>query len=143
MTFAGRTGAVMPRHAHLGSHAAMLVLAGDVELEVNGQVWRMMRGDFANLPPGTPHGWTMRSDRSKIALFTMNDRVGSAFVAMGTALAAPTLPRAGRSRQSPRAAWRSLLSTAISSCSPRLRAASGGARHQSRAALDARPLRPR
>jgi quercetin 2,3-dioxygenase len=92
VTFAGRTGAVMPRHAHLGSHAALLVLAGDVELEVNGQVWRMMRGDFANLPPGTPHGWTMRSDRSKIALFTMNDRVGSAFVAMGTALAAPTLP---------------------------------------------------
>ena len=37
----------------------------------------MMRGDFANIPPGTPHGWTMRSDRSQIALFTMNDRVGS------------------------------------------------------------------
>ena len=43
----------------------------------------MMRGDFANLPPGTAHGWTMRSDSAQLALFTMNHRVGAAFVAMG------------------------------------------------------------
>jgi quercetin 2,3-dioxygenase len=92
VTFAGRSGSVMPRHAHLGSHAALLVLGGEVELEVNGQAWQMMRGDFANLPPGTPHGWVSRSDRSKIALFSMNDRVGSAFVAMGEPIAQPALP---------------------------------------------------
>ena len=80
----------------------------------------MMRGDFANLPPGTPHGWTMRSDRSKIALFTMNDRVGSAFVAMGTALAAPTLPASARADDRSGPAGGARLSTAISSCSPRL-----------------------
>jgi len=84
MTFTGRTGATMPRHAHLGSHAALLVLGGAVEVEVEGRRWTMMRGDFANLPPGTPHGWTMRSDRGQLALFTMNNRVGAAFVAMGT-----------------------------------------------------------
>ena len=71
------------RHAHRSSHAAILVLGGEVEIEVNGRVWRMMRGDFANLPPGTPHAWTMRSDRGQMALFTMNDRVGAAFVADG------------------------------------------------------------
>ena len=30
VTFAGRTGAVMPRHAHLGSHAALLMTSGDL-----------------------------------------------------------------------------------------------------------------
>ena len=37
VTFAGRTGAAMPRHAHRSSHAALLVLGGEVELEVNGR----------------------------------------------------------------------------------------------------------
>jgi quercetin dioxygenase-like cupin family protein len=73
----------MPRHLHRGSHCAFLVLGGEVELELNGQRWIMMRGDFANIPPGTPHAWSMRSDRAKISLFSMNDRVGNAFLAMG------------------------------------------------------------
>ena len=90
--FTGRSGAAMPRHLHRGSHAAFLVLAGEVELELDGRRWTMMRGDFANIPPGTPHAWTMRSDRGRIALYTMNDRAGAAFVAMGvphTAAAPP------------------------------------------------------
>ena len=82
-TFTGNTGAAMPRHAHLSSHAAILVMRGEIELELGGERWTMMRGDFANLPPGTPHGWTMRSDGAQLALFTMDHRVGAAFVAMG------------------------------------------------------------
>ena len=42
-----------------------------------------MRGDFANLPPGTPHAWTMRSAGAQLALFSMNHRVGAAFTTMG------------------------------------------------------------
>jgi quercetin 2,3-dioxygenase len=92
VTFAGRTGATMPRHVHLSSHAALLVLSGEVELELDDRRWRMMRGDFANIPPGTPHGWTMRSDRAQLALFTMNDRVGAAFAAMGAPHGDATVP---------------------------------------------------
>ena len=33
-TFTGNTGAAMPRHAHLSSHAALLVMRGEIELEV-------------------------------------------------------------------------------------------------------------
>jgi quercetin 2,3-dioxygenase len=83
LMFSGRTGASMPRHLHRSSHTALLVLGGDVELELDGRTWRMLRGDFANIPPGTPHAWTMRSDRAKLALYSMNDRAGAAFVAMG------------------------------------------------------------
>ena len=101
MTFAGRTGSTMPRHMHLSSHAALLVMSGEVELELNDQRWRMTRGDFANLPPGTPHGWTMRSDRAQIALFTMNDRVGAAFVAMGAPHGTTTVPASGDLAVSP------------------------------------------
>ena len=75
-TFTGNTGAAMPRHAHLSSHAAVLVMRGEIEFELAGDRWTMMRGDFANLPPGTPHAWTMRSDGAQLALFSMNHRVG-------------------------------------------------------------------
>ena len=82
-TFTGNTGAAMPRHAHLSSHAAVLVMRGEIEFELAGDRWTMMRGDFANLPPGTPHAWTMKSDGAQLALFSMNHRVGAAFTAMG------------------------------------------------------------
>jgi quercetin 2,3-dioxygenase len=91
-TFAGLSGAKMPSHAHLSSHATILVMSGDIELELDGKRWRMMRGDFANIPPGTAHGWTMHSDKSQLALFSMNDRVGAAFVAMGTPHDDPAAP---------------------------------------------------
>ena len=82
-TFAGNTGATIPRHSHLSSHAAILVMRGEIEFELAGDRWTMMRGDFANLPPGTVHGWTMKSNGAQLALFSMNHRVGSALVAMG------------------------------------------------------------
>ena len=91
-TFTGNTGASMPRHAHLSSHAAVLVMRGEIEFELGGDRWTMMRGDFANLPTGTPHAWTMRSEGAQIALFSMNDRVGAAFTAMGERQEGPQLP---------------------------------------------------
>ena len=33
-TFTGNTGATMPRHVHLSSHAAVLVLRGEIEFEL-------------------------------------------------------------------------------------------------------------
>jgi quercetin 2,3-dioxygenase len=91
-TFTGNTGASIPRHAHLSSHAAVLVMRGEVEFELAGDRWTMMRGDFANLPPGTPHGWTMKSDGAQLALFSMNHRVGAAFTAMGDRLEGAQVP---------------------------------------------------
>jgi quercetin 2,3-dioxygenase len=93
-TFAGVNGSALPRHAHLATHSALLVMAGDVEMELDGKRWRMLRGDFANIPPGTPHSWTMRSDRGRVALFMMGDRVGAAYVAMGAPAADAILPTA-------------------------------------------------
>jgi quercetin 2,3-dioxygenase len=83
MSFAGRAGAVMPRHLHRGSHAFIYVTAGEIELDLDGRRWHMKRSDFANIPPGVAHGWTMRSDDASFALWSMNDRVGAAFTAMG------------------------------------------------------------
>jgi quercetin 2,3-dioxygenase len=91
-TFTGNAGASMPRHSHLSSHAAVLVMRGEIEFELAGDRWTMMRGDFANLPPGTPHGWTMRSEGAQLALFSMNHRVGAAFTAMGERQEGPQVP---------------------------------------------------
>jgi quercetin 2,3-dioxygenase len=94
-TFAGGTGATMPRHTHLASHTAMVVMGGDVELELDGNRYRMLRGDFANIPAGTPHSWVMKSDKSRIALFMMGDRVGGAYAAMGVTAQSPEAPSDG------------------------------------------------
>ena len=91
-SFSGRTGATMPRHRHLSSHAALLVFGGELELELDGQRWTLMRGDFANIPAGTPHAWTMRSDRTQFTLFTTGPLVGPAIVAMGTPHTGPVIP---------------------------------------------------
>lgn len=94
-TFTGNPGATMPRHAHLSSHAAVLVMRGEIEFELAGDRWTMMRGDFANLPPGTPHGWTMKSEGAQLALFSMNHRVGAAFTAMGERVDGPKIAAGG------------------------------------------------
>jgi quercetin 2,3-dioxygenase len=91
-TFTGNTGATIPRHAHLSSHAAVLVMRGEIEFELGSERWIMMRGDFANLPPGTPQAWTMRSEGAQLALFSMNHRVGAAFIAMGDRQEGPQVP---------------------------------------------------
>jgi quercetin dioxygenase-like cupin family protein len=52
----------------------------------------MLRGDFANIPAGTPHSWTLRSDRTKFTLFSTGDRVGAAYVAMGTPAQSTAMP---------------------------------------------------
>jgi quercetin 2,3-dioxygenase len=90
--FSGRSGASMPRHRHLISHAALLVFSGELELELDGRRWTLMRGDFANIPAGTPHAWTMRSDRTEFTLFTTGATAGAAFVAMGAPHTGPTIP---------------------------------------------------
>jgi quercetin 2,3-dioxygenase len=91
-TFTGNSGATMPPHSHLSSHAAVLVLRGEIEFQLGSDRWILMRGDFANLPPGTPHAWTMRSEGAQLALFSMNHRVGTAFTAMGQAQDGPQVP---------------------------------------------------
>ena len=90
--FSGPSGATMPRHRHLTSHAALLVFSGELELELDGRRWTLMRGDFANIPAGTPHAWTMRSDRTEFTLFTTGPLAGAAFVAMGIPHNGPAIP---------------------------------------------------
>jgi quercetin 2,3-dioxygenase len=92
MSFAGRAGAVMPAHLHRGSHAFIYVTGGEIELDLDGRLWRMKRSDFANIPPGVAHGWTMRSDDASLVLWSMNDRVGAAFTAMGLPAEGPEPP---------------------------------------------------
>src|ERR1700728_547998 len=92
MSFGGRSGAAMPRHLHRGSHTFIYVTGGEIELELDGRLWHMKRSDFANIPPGVRHGWTMRSDDASFVLWSMNDRVGAAFIAMGLPSEGPEPP---------------------------------------------------
>ena len=109
-----------------------------------GDRWTMMRGDFANLPPGTPHAWTMRSDGAQLALFSMNHRVGAAFTAMGERQDGPQVP-ARRAARDPGSGARARAAAAGDfQLAPGRRVRGGaGPRDEQAAAADARRLRPR
>ena len=142
-TFTGNTGAAMPRHAHLSSHAAILVMRGEIELELGGDRWTMMRGDFANLPPGTAHGWTMKSDGAQLALFTMNHRVGAAFVAMGAGQDDAKVPAGVPHEIAASALARASLAGDFQLAPASESCGTGGSRQQQAAAARARCLRAR
>jgi mannose-6-phosphate isomerase-like protein (cupin superfamily) len=44
----------VPRHTEAG-HEAFYVLEGTLEVEVEGTLYRLGRGDFLGMPPGVPH----------------------------------------------------------------------------------------
>ena len=134
--FSGRTGATMPRHAHLRQPRGTARARRRSRARAGRtRAGRMMRGDFANMPPGTPHGWTCGRTVRQLALYTMNDRVGAAFVAMGDAAHGAATAGGDAATRLPAASsrWRRLPVT-FSCARRRGRCRRADARHQPRAA---------
>lgn len=70
-------GSGMPAHVHPEPKAeeSQLMLDGELELVYEGITYQMGPGDVALAPPGVPHAWTNKSNKTArmITVFPMND----------------------------------------------------------------------
>ena len=67
----GGAGAAFPLHHHVRAHESLYVLDGQIELHLAGKMYLLSRGDYANLPPGTVHGYRMRDHYTRFLMWTV------------------------------------------------------------------------
>ena len=139
-TFTGNTGAAVPRHAHLSSHAAVLVMRGEDRVRARGRSLDHDARRFREPAAGDAARVDDAIRRRTVALFSMNHRVGAAFTAMGERQEGPQLPTACRLRFLPRP-WRARLPPAIFSSRPPPRPRGARPGHEQAAAAGAWRLR--
>jgi quercetin 2,3-dioxygenase len=84
----GRKGAEFPLHEHPVGHEAMLVLDGSVDLRLGADLFHLSRGDYASIPPGTAHGYTMRGHYSRLMAWTVNGKAALLQTTLGEPVAA-------------------------------------------------------
>jgi quercetin 2,3-dioxygenase len=84
----GAKGATFPVHRHARTHEAFIVVEGVVSLVLDGQTFQLFPGDYVNIPPGTPHGWSYLDYHGKLYGWTftgnanqMYERIGKPFSA--------------------------------------------------------------
>ena len=80
---AGGKGASFPSHRHMTWHEALMVLEGHVDLSIDGAVHRLGAGDFASLPPGTAHGFTMRGHQTRMLTWTVGGSSSALYSHLG------------------------------------------------------------
>jgi len=79
----GGRSANLPLHTHARSHEALFVLDGEVELWLGQEHYLLIRGDYASIPEGTPHAFTMRSHRTQLISWTLGGEAGALYPALG------------------------------------------------------------
>ena len=79
----GGAGAEFPLHQHARSHESWYVLAGQIELHVAGKAYFLNRGDYANIPPNTVHGYRMRSHYTRVLVWMVGGDAAKLFSSLG------------------------------------------------------------
>jgi quercetin 2,3-dioxygenase len=106
----GRRHSAFPLHAHRTGHEAIIVLDGLVDLRLGSSVHALGPGDYASIPPGTPHGYEMKGPYSRLLAWTVNGSLARLVAALGdpvaSEVAGPVEPEALSSER--RAAGESL-----------------------------------
>lgn len=69
----GSKGSGSAAHRHSASHECLVVMAGILDLQIGEQLTRLTPGDFASIPAGTVHGYTMRSHRTSLLAWSVGD----------------------------------------------------------------------
>ena len=72
---AGR-GAEIPLHRHKHSNQAVMVLAGQLDLNLDGRVSRLSPFDFASIPAGTLHGHRVHGHHTRFLEWTTGGDAG-------------------------------------------------------------------
>ena len=104
---AGGAGAGFPLHQHQKSHESFYILDGQVELHLAGKCYLLNRGDYANIPPHTVHGFRMLSHYTRLLAWTVNGDAAKLWATLGAPYAGFVIPETtspGLSEQSLNAA---------------------------------------
>ncbi len=85
----GSRGAASPPHAHTRGHEAILVTEGVLDVTVGDRRYAMAPGDYASIPPGVPHGYTMRGHYTRFVQWMIGGALGKFYAAVGTRTTEP------------------------------------------------------
>ncbi|ADB37001.1 quercetin 2,3-dioxygenase [Spirosoma linguale] len=79
----GGKGAMLPSHTHAQTHEAIMVLDGEVELWLADKHYRLIKGDFASVPPGIPHAFKMMAHHTQLVSMTNGNQMGALYRSLG------------------------------------------------------------
>ncbi len=89
----GALGAAFPMHRHSATHEALFVLDGVVTLNLEDKTHLLTPGDYVNIPPGTPHGYTFADHLGKVLSWTFGGNAADAYARLGKPYAGSRLCR--------------------------------------------------
>ena len=84
----GAKGATFPVHRHARTHEAFIVVEGVVSLILGEQTFQLFPGDYVNIPPGTPHGWSYLDYHGKLYGWTFTGNANQIYERIGEPFAA-------------------------------------------------------
>lgn len=79
----GGKRASFPAHTHGETHELVFMLDGEVELQVGDRTYRMIKGDFASIPPATVHGFRMNAHRTQLLSITSSSHISTLYHELG------------------------------------------------------------
>ncbi|WP_245919640.1 quercetin 2,3-dioxygenase [Melittangium boletus] len=92
----GGRDANLPLHTHARTHEAIFVLDGEVELWLGQNHYQMIRGDYASIPEGTPHAFTMRGHRTQLISWSTGGEMAPLYQTLGQPYAGYVQPPEAR-----------------------------------------------
>ncbi len=91
----GARGAAFPLHRHKETHEAWFVLEGVVTMQLGDKKYKLTPGCYANIPAGTPHGFTYEEHRSRVLAWTFGGKGNELYQSLGTPYPGTVYPEAG------------------------------------------------
>jgi quercetin 2,3-dioxygenase len=88
----GAKGAAFPMHRHSFLHEAMFVVDGLISLAIAGKTYLLTSGDYVNIPPGTPHGYTFVDHRGKLLSWSFGGNAAAMYARLGKPYAGTVYP---------------------------------------------------
>jgi quercetin 2,3-dioxygenase len=88
----GGANATLPLHSHLRAHESFYVPDGRLELHLAGNCYRLSRGDYANIPPNTTHGYRMLSHYTRLLVWSVGGDITKLYSTVGIPYAGFVIP---------------------------------------------------
>lgn len=85
VSISGSLGDSFPAHRHANAHEGIYVQDGQVEVLLGDERYLLTVGDYAHIPAGTTHAYTLRSHNARFLSVTSKGAVGKVYTHIGTA----------------------------------------------------------